>query len=154
MKKKSDPVLNSEVNYALQKFKNRGDEVPQDLIDLLEDKNEGVKKQNSDSEGARNQRTDLQLVDPKNREARLKELSDDLADGSISTMPASCVDKLYAERRIKKVSARDIAGIATDVTAPVTPRLSDPSLRQAKTCSQNVYANNCDFMNRYERLAP
>lgn len=64
MKKKSDPVLTSEVNYALQKFKNRGDEVPQDLVDLLEDKREEVFMQNSDDEGAHIYPTDVQMHNP------------------------------------------------------------------------------------------
>ena len=49
----------------------------------------------------------------------------ELVDGEANLMPATCVDQLYAQRSIKKVSSRrPSANVETTDTVPITPRLS------------------------------
>ena len=93
----------------------RSNEVPQDLIDLLEEQ----KEENKNYDVARQRLAgnididdDSEPMSTKNLDkaaAIRKDSNKDLADGQISMMPATCIDVLYDNRSIKNVSYKGAA---------------------------------------------
>ena len=69
-------------------------------------------------------------------------------------MPATSIDVLFGNRTIKNVSYRGAANEVDHIPAPVTARLSDQSQREVKSFSQESYARNKSFMQRFETQEP
>ena len=161
---RSGPVFPKEVEEALHLHQDRRDEVPQELVKLLEDRKVEERK------APRLPKNDEGLIEVQAAAAEVganrvtaaagssaqlaKVHVDDLADGQAGIMPTTCVDDFYEQRSIKDVSARGpFIGNVIDIVA-VTPRLAPQIAERYCSFKQDTYAKNSDYMKTLQENAP
>ena len=129
-RKQSRPILASELYQRQIVDQDRQKEIPQELVRLLEEQKDQVATK-SDSIVERYQPKKVDFVDDVASESQASiasfELVDEPVDGVANQMPATSVDRLYAQRSIQHVRERYLDDDSISDEEQVTPRLSDQS---------------------------
>ena len=141
---------------------NRANEIPDSLLNDLEEHDQEERKQMAENINKKNKERleeRKQRFEEDNRSYTARKPTPEVADGHINAMPAITIDACYDERRLNKSrflskpKDNHVAG-QSEVHAIITPRLSKPDMTPSKNFSVSFNAINCSHMERYKEARP